>query len=212
MVWSYVVDAKNFAVSQVSTTLGNIKDSTQQTYDVARGDDEFNDISRRQVLESTGALFLGYETAKEVPDAASDVAEESPVGFRWPFTLKDGSGLSDQSSDDADSANGGKDLDYSQEMCEVHAELDDDVQRDIEDYLSLVSDVEDTSIEEIEVEGETMYPRSERIASARITGTQGNQDQFGATTEYAEILEDSYNEDTEEFYDGLNSILEGECS
>ena len=80
MVWNYIKAGASWTGGQIKTTLDNVADSTTQTYDIATGaDDSYDNVSRRQVLESTGALLLGYETAKEVPE----VAEEHDPELKW---------------------------------------------------------------------------------------------------------------------------------
>jgi hypothetical protein len=44
-----------------------------------------------------------------------------------------------------------------------------------------------------------------------ITGEEGGEGEFGATQEYADTLRNAYTSEEEEFYDGLNKILEGNC-
>lgn len=100
-------------------------------------------------------------------------------------------------------------LNYSQEICNVHAELEEDIQTDIENYLSIVD--ETAGLESLSVSGKYIDSSSERFATTEITGTQGGQDQLGATEEYAETLGEAYNNEEEEFYEALNNILEGEC-
>jgi hypothetical protein len=220
MVWNYITDAASWGKNQALTTFGNIKDSSIQTYDIARGnDDEFNDISRRQLIESTGALFAGLQGAKKIDDGAEYALENSPVGFRSPIVKKDGDLDSanqeleptddSPNSDGSDSVNDGG-QNYSEEICSAHSKLEEDIQDDIESFLESMHEDDEVNLEDMEVTGdyEIKPPGFDPLS---ITGEEGGEGEFGATQEYADTLRNAYTSEEEEFYDGLNKILEGNC-
>jgi len=160
------------------------------------------DIGRRDYLKGTGfVLGAGMTNGGNAVNGALDA---SPVGVQNPFTFEGGE------ADNNEPEERSEEINFVNEICGMHAEQDSDVQNYMEDILGSYEKTEG-SFENVEVDGSTMRFEGSKLGDFRISGDSTDFDQFGTTPDYAKLLEQAYQEDQDQFVEGLEQIYDGEC-
>lgn len=216
MVFSWIA-------GQIGKTARNIGDATRQTGRKVAYDDDI-DVSRRQFVESGGAAVL---TSMGIADALDD---EDNVFTRTDGALESAyqelvvdpiaSELEEQGQLESERDSGGvaggdasngsdqTPTDYSARICETYLDLDSGVQNNV--YNHLVDLDRQGELSSIRVDSDyNLRSDSERIDDVSLTGD--GQNTLGMPLGYAETWKEAYREDEDEFGDGVEQILDGEC-